>query len=155
MELGDWLVRIKLHQAGWSACLLLLSSLAPQKSRRRFLLAPAHPGSPGKRAVNQLCVCVYNVCRYASLKCSDWHALMSDQIVYFWHQHIYPHMEWAILPLLPSHIALTHCGWYSFPSLLRVGGWVGLGGSVKYWGGKSKVTQNMVGTKCIMFSKPI
>ena len=25
---------------------------------RRFLLAPAHPGSPGKRAAKRLCVCV-------------------------------------------------------------------------------------------------
>ena len=25
---------------------------------RRFLLVPAHPGGPGKRAVKQLCVCV-------------------------------------------------------------------------------------------------
>jgi len=28
------------------------------KFRRRFLLAPAHPGSPRKRAVKWLCVCV-------------------------------------------------------------------------------------------------
>jgi len=28
------------------------------KSRRSFLLAPAHPGSPGKRAVKRLCVCL-------------------------------------------------------------------------------------------------
>jgi len=28
------------------------------KSRRRFLLALAHLGSPGKRAVKRLCVCV-------------------------------------------------------------------------------------------------
>jgi len=27
------------------------------KSRRRFLLAPAHPDSPGKRAIKWLCVC--------------------------------------------------------------------------------------------------
>ena len=24
-----------------------------------FLLVPAHPGSPGQRAIKQLCVCVY------------------------------------------------------------------------------------------------
>jgi len=29
------------------------------KSRRKFLLAPAHPGSPGKRAVKRSCVCIY------------------------------------------------------------------------------------------------
>jgi len=29
------------------------------KSRRRFLLAPAHPGGPGKRAVKRLCGCVH------------------------------------------------------------------------------------------------
>ena len=28
------------------------------KSRRSFLLAPAHPGSPGKRTIEWLCVCV-------------------------------------------------------------------------------------------------
>ena len=28
------------------------------KSRRRFLLAPAHPGIPGKRAVKRLRVCI-------------------------------------------------------------------------------------------------
>jgi len=28
------------------------------KSRRRFLLAPVHPGSTGKRAVKRLCVCL-------------------------------------------------------------------------------------------------
>ena len=28
------------------------------KSKRRFLLALAHPGGPGKRAVKRLCVCV-------------------------------------------------------------------------------------------------
>jgi len=28
------------------------------KSKGRFLLAPAHPSSPGKMAVKRLCVCV-------------------------------------------------------------------------------------------------
>jgi len=39
------------------------------------------------------------------------------------------------LPLFPSHRAPSHFGWYSFLVPLRVGGWVGLGGLVKYWGG--------------------
>ena len=25
-------------------------------------LVPAHPGSPGQRAVKRLCVCVFNIC---------------------------------------------------------------------------------------------
>ena len=29
---------------------------------RRFLLASAHPGSPGKRVIKLLCECVYFVC---------------------------------------------------------------------------------------------
>jgi len=41
------------------------------------------------------------------------------------------------LPLLPSRRTSPHFGWYSFPVPLRVGGWVGLGGLVKYWGGLS------------------
>jgi len=35
------------------------SDISPctMKSKRNFLLAPAHPDSPRKRAVNRLCVC--------------------------------------------------------------------------------------------------
>ena len=43
------------------------------------------------------------------------------------HPHAYPRMEWAILPLIPSHSASPQFGWYSFLSH-KVGGWVGLGG---------------------------
>ena len=49
--------------------------------------------------------------------------------------HVYLHMERAILPLLPSCSASLDFGWYSFSIPLRVGGWVGLNGSVKYRGG--------------------
>ena len=40
---------------------LMLSALAPQKSRRRFLLSPAHlcTGNPGKMAIKRLCVSAY------------------------------------------------------------------------------------------------
>ena len=34
------------------------------------------------------------------------------------------------LPLLPSHRASPHFGWYSFPVPLRVGGWVGLANTI-------------------------
>jgi len=43
-------------------------------------------------------------------------------------------MEWAILHLLPSRRASLHFGQYPFAVSRRVGGWVGLGGLVKYWG---------------------
>jgi len=43
-----WLVQMK-----WSVCLPLLIFPCTIKSRS-FLLAPAHPGGPGKRAVKQL-----------------------------------------------------------------------------------------------------
>jgi len=43
--------------AGWSVCLPLLIFPRTIKSRSS-LLAPAHPGGPGKRAVKQLCVWV-------------------------------------------------------------------------------------------------
>ena len=33
------------------------------ESRRRFLLALAHPGSPRKRAIKRLCMCVYHIHR--------------------------------------------------------------------------------------------
>jgi len=35
------------------------------------------------------------------------------------------------LPLLPSHRASTHFGWYSFSVRLRVEGWVGLSGCLQ------------------------
>jgi len=41
------------------------------------------------------------------------------------------------LVLLPSRTASPHFGWCLFPVPLRVGGWVGLGGLAKYWGGLS------------------
>ena len=44
---GHWLVRMEWHPAGLSVCLLLLIFPCTIKSRS-FLLAPAHPGGPGK-----------------------------------------------------------------------------------------------------------
>jgi len=54
---GHWLVRMEWRPAGWSVCLPLLVFPCMTKSRSS-LLAPAHPGGPGKRAVKRLCVCV-------------------------------------------------------------------------------------------------
>jgi len=50
---GHWLVRMEWRPAGWSMCLPLLISPCTIKSRSS-LLAPAHPGGPGKRAVKRL-----------------------------------------------------------------------------------------------------
>ena len=41
-----------------------------------------------------------------------------------WHPHIYLQVEWSIQLCIHSHRVLPHFGWYSFPILLRVGGWV-------------------------------
>ena len=46
------------------------------------------------------------------------------------HPHVYPQVKWTILPLLPSRRASPHCGRYSFPVPLGVGGWVGLNPSL-------------------------
>jgi len=48
---GHWLVRVEWHPAGWSVCLPLLVFPCSIKSRSS-LLALAHPGGPGKRAIN-------------------------------------------------------------------------------------------------------
>ena len=50
---GHWLIRMEWHPAGWSVCLPLLISPCTMKSRSS-ILAPAHPGGPGKRAVKWL-----------------------------------------------------------------------------------------------------
>ena len=42
--------------------------------------------------------------------------------------HVYPQVEWTILPLLLSRRASLYFVRYSFPILLRVGGWVGPSG---------------------------
>ena len=54
---GHWLVRMDGRPAGWSVCLRLLIFPCTIKSRSS-LLAPAHPGGPGKRAVKWLWVVV-------------------------------------------------------------------------------------------------
>ena len=48
-----WLVQIEWRPARWSVCLRLLIFSCTIKSRSS-LLAPAHPGGPGKRAVKRL-----------------------------------------------------------------------------------------------------
>ena len=50
---GHWLVRMEWRPAGWSVCLPLLIFPCTIKSRSS-LLALAHPGGPGKRAVKRL-----------------------------------------------------------------------------------------------------
>jgi len=55
---GHCLVEMEWRPAGGLVC-LPLSILPCTIGSRGFLLAPAHPGVPGKRAVKRLCVCVY------------------------------------------------------------------------------------------------
>ena len=50
---GHWLVRMEWRPARWAVCLPLLIFPYTMKSRSS-LLAPAHPGGPGKRAVKRL-----------------------------------------------------------------------------------------------------
>jgi len=50
-----WLVGMEWRPAGWSVCLPPFIFACTIKSRSS-LLAPAHPGGPGKRAVKWLCV---------------------------------------------------------------------------------------------------
>jgi len=60
-----WLVRMEWRQAGRSVCLPLLIFPCTIKSRIS-LLAPAHPGGPGKSAVKRLwCGMVVVLCRHS------------------------------------------------------------------------------------------
>ena len=61
---GHWLVRMEWRPAGWSMCLPLLTFPCTIKSRSS-LLAPAHPGGPGKRAVKRMW-CMWCCGRYAT-----------------------------------------------------------------------------------------
>ena len=76
---------------------------------------------------------------YSPLKHSGWHVLMRNHTVYC-HPNVCAHMEWAILPLLPSRRALPHFGQYSFPVLHRVGGWVAwVAGCIPRWFARLKM----------------
>jgi len=59
-EGGHWLVWMEWRPAGWSVCLPLLIYPCTIQSRSS-LLAAAHPGGAGKRAVKWLCVRVLRV----------------------------------------------------------------------------------------------
>ena len=50
---GHWLVQMEWRPAVWSVCLALLIFPCTIKSRSS-LLAPAHPGGPGKTAIKRL-----------------------------------------------------------------------------------------------------
>ena len=56
-----WLsVWSKVQTCIWpSRCHCHSLSLASVKSRLVYLLVPAHPGSPGQRAIKRVCVCVF------------------------------------------------------------------------------------------------
>ena len=64
---GHWLVQMEWRPVRWSVCLPLLIFPCTINSRSS-LLAPTHPGGPGKRAVKQLWVCVC-VCVCARVLC--------------------------------------------------------------------------------------
>jgi len=50
---GYWLVRMEWRPSGWSVCLPLLIFPCTIKSRGSLLVS-AHPGGPGKRAIERL-----------------------------------------------------------------------------------------------------
>ena len=66
---GHWLVRMEWRPAGWSLCLPLLIFPCTIKSRSS-ILAPAHPGGPGKMAVKWLCGVVIKAIKLVSLTVS-------------------------------------------------------------------------------------
>ena len=57
MEVDCWLVLMEWRPCGLSECPRLVVFPSSIKSRRSFLLAPADPDGPGKRAVKRLWLC--------------------------------------------------------------------------------------------------
>ena len=79
-----------------------------------------------------MCIVLIRSCW--SLGTEAWHTLTRDHTVLpATHTFIHKWNE-LYLPLNSSRRASPHFGWYSFLVPLRVGGWVGLCGLVKYWG---------------------
>jgi len=71
-NMGQWwrlalVVWMEWRPVGGSVFLPLLISPCTIKSRSS-LLAPAHPGGPGKRAIQRVCVCVCDLCCIFQIK---------------------------------------------------------------------------------------
>jgi len=97
MEVDCRLVRMEWRPAGLSVCLPLLISLCTIKSRRKFLLAPAHPGGPGKRAIKRLCVSVRVTHQVNPERRQDRHSQISNTSTSI-HKHCiitYCHLWWT------------------------------------------------------------
>jgi len=63
---GHWLVRMEWHPVEWSVCLPLFVFPYTIKSRSS-ILAPAHPGGPGKRGRKAVVVVVNAACIYTGV----------------------------------------------------------------------------------------
>jgi len=79
---GHWLVQMEWRPAGWSVYLPLLILPCTIKSRSS-LLAPAHTGGPGKRAVKRLwwwwdAYYWQLECNFSVLTLGHWHCLASE-----------------------------------------------------------------------------
>ena len=79
---GHWLVQMEWRPAGWSVCLPLLIFPCTIKSRSS-LLAPAHPGCPGKRAVKRSCICVCAFPNCLDVKFFSCHRSYVSVIIWF------------------------------------------------------------------------
>jgi len=80
---GHWLVRMEWHPAGCSVCLPLLIFSCTIKSRSS-LLALAHPGGPGKRAVQRLwCGVVVYVCQSSTVTLQTVDLLYNSRWIWF------------------------------------------------------------------------
>jgi len=83
---GHWLVRMEWCPAGWSVCLPLLIFCCTIKSRSS-LLAPAHPGGPGKRAIKWLWwwwSIVANGHPFQLLLSTCWHLILASAFFFFY-----------------------------------------------------------------------
>ena len=68
---GHWLIRMEWHPARWSVCLPLLISPCTIRSRSS-LLAPSHPGGPGKQGHKTVVVVVVVVVMALTIVCAFW-----------------------------------------------------------------------------------
>jgi len=111
---GHCLVRMEWRPSGWSVCLPLLIFPCTIKSRSS-LLAPAHPGGPGKRAIKCLwcgCICLsgsYILCVVHSELVFD--IIGTDSVVW---------QNWSC-PCLVSHICWSAQGCSRISGMLNAG----------------------------------
>ena len=110
-----WLVRMEWCPAGWSVCLPLLISPCTIKSRSS-LLAPAHPGGPGKRAIKRLWLWWFHHKNDSTLHCSG---IQSWDLTWYHNQACFHHDQTTATCSCILYLQLSTIGFSEYSKQIK------------------------------------